>query len=501
MPSPNKQTQTNMIEFQKEEMKIPVFFHSADEFFPDEKILMELKAIAGEDSLFHHLTALSSIRSRTSDPVPYGIVSASENFLFPQLIHPFPNCGLRLIGTNIEEKEITHQLIDEIFDSLAGILPEAKYQFKPTGENLLDALRQGLPFMREFLESNIKNEAENSYLGGNMFSDDPEGSMPSRRDIRNVIPSRFLKYAEQDLGIVTKSEEPVVYLMRVRNIQNPGKAQALGINDGQIMLMLHSDPVNAGKMAASMYSPVKDKKLLKNWQCNLAKFFFDSQMKTVFCNLDRKLKEAANEKQLFKYDWESIEGRMFLSAHKTIANYAFVHRSILNHKINLVFEKIFSRKISMNMVYDTPHTAIGREKHFGKVAWIHRNGAARAFGPALMGNHPVFSKTGEPSLVKPLGNSLAYLGTGSDMNVSSFYSANYEIGKLSEINLAPYEIKNSPDSQESDSAIQIYNRGKKSTAKQNAAQNIYSRAIIDQMTANKMFDSVATLEPLAILII
>lgn len=475
-------------------MKVPVVFHGAKPSLIKEELIKQLAEAAKNPLLFHHISVLSEVHSKKGSRLPAGTIAASQNYLFPQLIDAAPNCGMRMLITDLKEGEVTPEKIKELFEKLKSAVPGKKLAgVSVTQEVALEIFRQGSKAVVDHSPFRIKNELENTMNGGNMFNCLDKDCHPSIRDIRDVIPSFILKLASRRLGILGATSSHFIYLMKVNKIFDADIARKFNLSAGKYIIFMHTGSGIVGRLIASLYTPVEKVKFLNKLIIGASQIFFSSQMKKVFQHLRKKLKLASEEKELFTYEDQSIEGRMFITAHRAAANYGFANRAVISHLIDKTLEQIFQRQIKTELLYDTPHVYIERERNFGKDAWIHRNGANRAFGPSAMKNHNLFSQTGEPVFIAPLENTLAYLGVGTDQNESAFFSADHEFGKAEEINFSsPAE---SPKIE--GYSFDVYARKSKTTEKQNKTYQDYAEKTIKELEAKQIIKSVASFKPIA----
>ena len=487
---------THSKKFQTPEMKVPIIFHGAEYSLVKEDLLKQLIEVAKNPLLFHHLSLLSEVHSKKGSRLPAGTIAASSNYLLPQLIDTAPNCGMRMLITNLEKSEVTPEKVEELFKKLRAAVPSKKL----TGTTIplkvaLEIFRQGSKALIDYSPLRIKNELENTFNKGNMFSGLDKDDYPSIRDIRNIIPSFILKLASRRLGILGATSSHFIYLMKVNQIFDTDIAQKFNLSAEKYIIFMHTGSGIVGRLIASLYTPIEDMKFLNKLTLSISQILFDSQLKKVFKHLRKKLKLVAKERELFAYEDQSIEGRMFIAAHCAASNYGFANRAIISHLIDEIMEQVFQRRIETALLYDAPHVYIKKEKHFGKEVWVHRNGANRALGPTAMKNHYLFSQTGEPVFVAPLENTLAYLGVGTDQNELSFFSANHEFGKATEINLSPFA--QSPSIETKEYSFDVYTRQRKITEKQNKIYQNYAQKTIEELEKKQIIKPVASFKPIA----
>lgn len=483
-------------QFQTSEMKIPVILHASENLLPNEETFEQLEYIAEDPRFFHHIAAMSDVHPKKGRKAPTGTVAVSEHFLFPQINDTAPNCGMRFLKTDMDENNTPLEKIDEIFKELVKVVPTKKLRGIPIPYQMaVDIARDGIQPLTEYFQTRTKNEIENSYEGGNFFRNE----IPTVREILDVVPKLFLKIAQHRLGILGAAGNHFLDLMKVTEIKNPIVAQKFGIHPGQYIFLMHTGSGLVGQYVSYMYTPkVKEHKSQK-LMLELGISFFDSQLIKVYKNLYKKIKKHENLKNFFGYQEESLEGRMFIKAHRASANFGFANRTIITDQLDKALERVLGRQVMLNMLYDSPHISIEKENHFGKNVWVHRNGSVRANGPARMQHHPIFKEIGEPIFIPSSMTTPAYLGVGMDQNESTFFSAGHGTGRRRESETdKPKNRKEFFEKVESKN-VKLYNAKSKGAVLQDSAYYKNVEEIIDGMAENKMINVVAKMEPVAVL--
>ena len=91
-------------EFKTEKMKVPIIFHVQDALLPNESTLAQLESVASNSGLFDHIAAMADVHSKPGRKNVTGTTIASEHFILPQLNDSDPACGMRLVRTNLNER-------------------------------------------------------------------------------------------------------------------------------------------------------------------------------------------------------------------------------------------------------------------------------------------------------------------------------------------------------------------------------------------------------------
>jgi len=477
-------------------MKIPVVLHASENLLPSEETFEQLEYIAQDPRFFHHIAAMSDVHPKSGRKAPTGTVAVSENFLFPQINDTAPNCGMRFLKTDLDETNTPPEKIDELFKELVKVVPTKKLRGVPIPYQMaVDIARDGIQPLIEYFQTRTKNEIENSYEGGNFF----RNNIPTVREILDVIPKLFLKIAQQRLGILGAAGNHFLDLMKITEIKNPKVAQKFGLRQGQYVLLMHTGSGLVGQYVSYMYTPKVKEHRSQKMMLELGISLFDSQLIKVYQNLYKKIKKHENLKNFFGYEDSSLEGRMFINAHRASANFGFANRTILTDQIDKAMERVLGRQVELDLLYDAPHISIERENHFGKNLWVHRNGSVRANGPSRMQHHPIFKETGEPVFIPSSMTTPAYIGVGTDQNESTFFSAGHGTGRRKESQTDIPKNKKELFKKAAERNVKLYNAASSGVIMQDSAYYKDVEEVISGMEENKMINVVAKMEPVAVL--
>jgi tRNA-splicing ligase RtcB len=173
-------------------------------------------------------------------------------------------------------------------------------------------------------------------------------------------------------------------------------ADAFGLFEGQVMVMIHSGSRGLGYQVC------------------------DDSIKTMLGCLS-KYHISVPDRQLAAAPVDSPEGRMYLGAMRAAANYAWNNRQCLMHRTREVFEKIFGSswlKLGLRLVYDVAHNIAKIETHVvhgrERTLCVHRKGATRAFGPGRPELPACYQSTGQPVIIPGDMGRYSYLLVGTD---------------------------------------------------------------------------------------
>jgi len=117
----------------------------------------------------------------------------------------------------------------------------------------------------------------------------------------------------------------------------------------------------------------------------------------------------------------SDEGRRYLEAMASAANFAFTNRQMITHWVRETFEQVFKKsqkELGLELIYDVCHNIAKIETHLvngeRKRLCVHRKGATRAFPP----NHPEIPEKyrliGQPVLIPGDMGRCSYVLVGTE---------------------------------------------------------------------------------------
>jgi tRNA-splicing ligase RtcB len=482
-------------EFKTPKMKVPAILHVSDELMPNDATLAQIEATASEKAAFHHIAAMSDVHSKPGRKNPTGTAVASENFLLPQINDTAPNCGKRFIKTNLTDEDLTEENIDKLFQALLKPIPTKAYVgTKVPFSVIMDICRNGVSATRKHFKTRIKNEIENTYKNGNMFEEPV-----TDEDIFNAIPKLFLHIGKYRLGILGAAGNHYLDLMKITDIKNPEIADKLGIHEGQYIFLMHTGSGLLGQYASYLYTPKKKEHLSQRIILNLGKMTFKTKYKAAHRKLAERIANHKDKDTYFTYKDHTLEGKMFLTAHRAAGNQGFANRSILTHNLDQTIEKVLGKNPELDMLYDMPHVFVDRENHYGKDVWVHRNGTTRAYGPNRMKQHPLFSKTGEPIFMPSSMSTPAYLGVGTDENESTFFSASHGTGMRKDPQEDAAKTKEDLMKKMEAKHVRLYNAASKGVVHQDSSYYKDVEEVVSGMVDNKIVNVVAKMQPIAVL--
>jgi len=194
----------------------------------------------------------------------------------------------------------------------------------------------------------------------------------------------------------------------VDKIYDAQAAHAYGIKEGQVLVSIHCGSRGLGHQIGTDY-------LLE-----LAK-------------AAGRLGVRLPDRELACAPIQSEEGQRYIGAMRAGINCALANRQILTHLTRVGFAKIFP-KVHIETLYDVSHNTCKEEKHIvngqGRLLFIHRKGATRAFGPGHPDLPERYKKVGQPVLIGGSMGTGSYILAGNSAEKNKAYaSASHGAGR------------------------------------------------------------------------
>lgn len=487
-------------EMQTAQMHVPTVFHCSDEMMPGDATLEQIESVASNDCLFHHTAAMIDVHSKPGRKNATGTTVVSKDKILPQVNDSDPVCGMRMVRTGLNESNTSQEDIDKLFQALVERVPTKKLVGTKIPYNtVLDICSRGTQALIDHLGIETKNEVENSMSRGNFF-----GETVPRRRVLDVIPRLFLHVAKYRLGLIGAAGNHFLDMMKVTDLIDPDLAAKLNLKVGDYVFLIHTGSGLLGQYTMYMYTPKKREHKSQAFMVELGRATFSSQKKRVFNRLSRRVKAAMKGAKdtdpLFTYDGDSMEGRMYMDARAAASNFGVANRATITHNVAETIKDVLGRDAEMDLLYDMPHIDIEREEHYGEKTWVHRNGTSRAYGPERMAYHPVFGQTGEPAFVPSSMSTAAFLGCGTDGNVSSFYSSSHGTGKPRDLDHGA-KPKNREELMKKmdDLGVKLYNAKSSKVVEQDASQYKSVDQAVEDITENDVLKMAVKLQPVAVI--
>lgn len=374
------------------------------------------------------------------------------------------NCGVRLLTSNVKEKDIKKnktKILDELFSAVpSGVGIDNKD--KLSKQEFIDLVLNGIDWAikkgyatkedKECIEDYGKLEASEKYL--------------SQRAI-----SRGLS----QIGTLGSGNH-FLEVQVVEKVFDKDLAKLWNLEKDNLTVMIHTGSRGFGHQIAT----------------DFIKLFLDSQDKFDFYLPD---------KQLACVPINSKEGKEYLLSMNAAANFAYVNRQMISYSVRKVFEKY---NINLDLLYDVAHNIAKKEQYkidgYTKEVLVHRKGATRAFSAGNKLLPKKYIKTGQPVILPGSMGTCSYVLVGDKAEELSFGSVAHGSGRImsrsNTIKNLTYEniLQNLKDQN-----IEIKTQTKKGIVEEAPQSYKDVSQIVDVLEKNKLAKAVVKLKPIMVM--
>ncbi|MFU8772811.1 MAG: RtcB family protein, partial [Anaerolineales bacterium] len=328
---------------------------------------------------------------------PIGAVAAThfpDGVVSPGGIGYDINCGVRLLGSQIEYESVS-QYIDDLASALNQHCPSGvgtKGKIRLSGKELDELCRQGSHWARKkgyATEMDLQRTEESGCLDGG------EPQYVSKRAKQRGLPQ---------LGTLGAGNH-FIEVDLVEHIYYPEAARVMGLQEGHLAVLIHCGSRGFGHQICTDY--------VKEFQSAVHRYGIKLPDRELVCA-----------------PMNSPEGRAYLGAMRSAANYAFANRQVLAHFARKAFEQVLAGKVRnwhLHQVYDIAHNMGKIETHTidGKpsTVCVHRKGATRAFGPGYKDLPDEYKSLGQPVLVPGSMGTASWVLVGTQLSMEKSYGS------------------------------------------------------------------------------
>jgi tRNA-splicing ligase RtcB len=293
-------------------------------------------------------------------------------------------CGVRLVRTALGEEDVRGRMGD-LLANLAALVPKGlgvKGRMRLGRRETEEIMRGGVPAL---LARGVGWEEDLEFIEeGGVFP----GADPSK------VSERAFERGRDQVGTLGSGN----HFLEVQKVDKvySGAARVLGLEEGQVVVMIHSGSRGLGHQVCTDY--VK--------RMSRAAERYGIQLP---------------DRQLACAPVGSPEGSDYLAAMACAANFALANREGLTEWVREGFEKTFrcgARGLGMTLLYDISHNLAKRERHLvgGKEMElvVHRKGATRSFPGSRPEVPAPYREVGQPVIIPGDMGSCSFVMVGTE---------------------------------------------------------------------------------------
>ena len=311
-------------------------------------------------------------------------------------------CGVRILKTDFEYNDIKNK-IQLLMENIFRNVPKGvgtKGRLKLSDREMKDVFLKGAMWP---VHNNYGYEEHLAHIEENGTFPEADPSYVSRDAIER---------GRDQLGSLGSGNH-FIEIQKVCELFDKKAAEAMGIFENQVLIMIHSGSRGLGHQICSDY--------LKIMQ-----------------NASEKYNISLKDRQLACAPFSSPEGNRYFRAMGCAVNFAMANRECLSYWIIQEFEKMFSKsykKMGIELIYDISHNVAKLENHIidnkRKTLCVHRKGATRSFGPGHESLPFDYRTIGQPVIIPGDMGRYSYIMTGTEKAMTeSMGSSCHGAGRL-----------------------------------------------------------------------
>ncbi len=366
------------------DMKVPAVIYASEsllESVKGDKTLQQAKNVACLSGIQRKSYVMPDAHQGYGFPI--GGVAAfdrEKGIISPGGVGYDINCGVRLLKTDFEEKDILERrkvLLSEIFKEV------------PAGVGKGGTTRLSRKILEEVCEMGAEWAVQNGYGKKSDLLKTEENGRMKDADPRFLSQRAFERGIPQ-LGTLGAGNH-FLEIQKVSEIFDQDVARVFGIHSlGQVMVMIHCGSRGLGHQVASDYIR-----------------YMENEFGT----------RGLPDRELINAPIRSDLGIRYYKSMSAAVNFAFANRQMIAHCVRTVFHKIMGSSEGMDQVYDVCHNVAKFERHTidGKMkeVCIHRKGATRSFGPGREEIPEIYRGVGQPVLIPGSMGTASYILVGT----------------------------------------------------------------------------------------
>ena len=376
-------------------MKVPVRIYADEPLLQkmlSDRTIMQAKNVSSIPGIVGQSIVLPDGHEGYGFPVGgVAAMDAEEGMISPGGVGYDINCGVRLLRSNLTEKNVRSKLKELVTDLFSSI---------PSGVGSKGSVRLSPSQLDEVLVKGVNWAIDNGY-GSSDDADVCEENGQIQNADPNKVSDKARKRGAPQLGSLGSGNH-FLEVQKVAEVHDEEAANRMGLKEGTITVLIHCGSRGFGHQVCSDYLRVAEQAMDK-YDINLP---------------DRELACVPNN---------SEEGESYRAAMFSALNFAWSNRQMLTHWTRKSIERVFNQSesdLDMKLVYDVAHNIAKVEKHKvdgqDRNLVVHRKGATRAF-PSNRDEIPSrYRDLGQPVLVPgSMGtSSWILLGKPNSMDLS-----------------------------------------------------------------------------------
>jgi tRNA-splicing ligase RtcB len=276
------------------------------------------------------------------------------------------NCGVRLLAAPFDADELGDRR-EKLADAIARSVPAGAGKggsLELKGRDLRRVLAEGSPALVRERGLGTDDDLERTESGGCLPGAEPDH-----------VSDRARERGAPQLGTLGSGNH-FIEVQRVERLLDADAAEAFGLREGQVTVLIHSGSRGLGHQVCTDY--------VRRMDASLKRYGI-----------------VLPDRQLSCAPISSPEGKAYLGAMSAAANFAWANRQAIAHRIRQAIGRVVGEEAAAatRQVYDVAHNVAKVERHGGREVCVHRKGATRAFPPGSPDIPAAYADAGQPVFI------------------------------------------------------------------------------------------------------
>jgi tRNA-splicing ligase RtcB len=288
------------------------------------------------------------------------------------------NCGVRLLALPLAKKDLgaRHEaLVHEMARSVPSGVGRGGEWEMDSGQ-LDNVLAEGCRYLVRQRGLGYEEDLAHCESSGALPGADPD-----------KVSLRARERGRGQLGTMGAGNH-FVELQVVDRVLDSNLAAALGLEEGQLTVLIHTGSRGLGHQICTDYVRLMD-------------------------SVRPRYGIELPDRQLSCAPASSPEGKSYLAAMAAAANFAWCNRQMITHQLRRAIQRVLGvEPAKVRVVYDVAHNIAKIESYGGRQLCVHRKGATRAFGPGHPELPAAYRETGQPVFIPGSMGTASYVLAG-----------------------------------------------------------------------------------------
>ncbi len=371
------------------DMKVPAYIFATEKLLKGmekDRTMWQLRNVASLEGVVKQAILLPDGHEGYGFPIG-GVAAwdAEGGIVSPGGIGYDINCGVRMLTTQLEEKDVKpkiRELCDTLFADVPSGLGSRSQKLRVTPGELDEVVTRGVEWAVEKgygRPQDIERTEEYGKIAG---------AEPSK------VSDLAKKRGKSQIGTLGSGNH-FLEVQVVDKIFDDGVAKKFGLREGMVTCMIHTGSRGFGHQICSDYLHTLMGKAQK-----LGLKLPDREL--VYCPLEEQ------------------EAQDYLGAMRCAVNFAFTNRHTIMHWTRGSFDKVLGAGTGekMDLVYDVAHNIAKLETHKvdgeNRELIVHRKGATRAFPAGRPELPPMYKDVGQPVIIPGSMGTASYVLVGKE---------------------------------------------------------------------------------------